>query len=64
MAFKKRKGQISPNYKKYKNGVEIKPSKYYHEHGKLMVGSIGGEIITDTYGNHIPWGQLDFNMTS
>ena len=61
MAFKKRKGQISPNYRKYKDGIEIKPSKYFHAHGSLMVGSIDGEVIVVTQGKPIPYGQLDFN---
>ncbi len=61
MAFKKRKGQVSPNYKKYKDGIEIKPSKYFHANGSLMVGSIDGEVIVDTKGNPIPYGHLDFN---
>ena len=59
MAFKKRKGQVSPNYKKYRDGFEVKPSKYYHAHGALMVGSIDGEIICDSQGKPIPFGQLN-----
>ena len=64
MAFKKRKGQITPNYKKYKDGIEIKPSRYYQANCNLMVGSIVGEIIKDSQGNPIPWGHLHFNMGS
>ena len=65
MAFKKRKGQISPNYKKYKGDIEVKPCKLYNSNGAcLMVGAADGEIIEDKDGNAIPWGQIDFNIPS
>ena len=62
MAFKKRKGQITPNYKKYKDGIEIKPSRYYHANGNLMVGSIDGEIIKDSLVTVLSLALLPFQV--
>ncbi len=62
MAFKKRKGQVTPNWKRYKDGVEIKPCKLYHSNGSLMVGAIDGEVVVDNSGKPIPFKHLDFNL--
>jgi len=61
MAIRNRKGQITVERKKYKDGIEVKPCKYYKQTGGgVMGGSIGGEPIMDPNGNPIPWGQIGY----
>tara|TARA_B100000965_G_scaffold360919_1_gene341973 strand:- start:146 stop:334 length:189 start_codon:yes stop_codon:yes gene_type:complete len=61
MAIRHRKGQITVQRRKYKDGIEIRPCKMYTSRGKSkMVGSIDGEVILDSQGKAILWQQLGF----
>lgn len=49
----------SVNWKRYIDGVEIKPSMYVGKNGKSVIGgSVDGEVILDKDGNAIPFGQI------
>lgn len=45
--------------KRYHNGVEVKPTRYYNgcTHG-IMAGSVNGELVRDVKGNVIPWRSI------
>lgn len=60
MAVKKRKGQISVNYKRYYRGEEVKPTRFVYSGGhSIMAGCIGdGEIIRDANGKVIPFKSI------
>lgn len=60
MAVKKRRGQISINYKRYYRGEEVKPTRFVYSGGhSVMAGYIGdGEIIRDTNGKIIPYKSI------
>lgn len=45
--------------KRYWNGVEVKPTRYYkgNTHG-IMAGSVDGELVRDVKGNVVPWRSI------
>ena len=59
MAGIKKRGIISTQRKRYWNGLEVKPVKYYKENTSgRMVGAVNDEIIRDKTGNPIPYSQI------
>lgn len=59
MAVKKRKGMISPNYKRTINGEEVKPTLYVSGNGKKrMCGTVNGEIVRDNNGYALPFQSI------
>jgi len=60
MAVKKRKGQISINYKRFYCGEEVKPTRFVYSGGhSIMAGCIGdGEIIRDANGKVKPFKSI------
>lgn len=45
--------------KRYHNGVEVKPTRYYkgNTHG-IMAGSVNGELVRDATGRVLPWRSI------
>lgn len=59
MPAKKNRGIISVQNKRYYNGKEVKPTKYYDSRMRsVMAGTVDGELITDANGKVIPFKQL------
>ncbi len=60
MGFKPATKQPKPaNHKRGINGVEIKPTLFFHKNGKkVLAGSLDGEIITDDKGNVLPFAHI------
>ena len=59
MAVKKRKGQQSHNWKRYINGVEVKPCKYYTSTKSVMAGTVDGELVRDSAGAVVPFHNIE-----
>lgn len=61
MAIKHSKGIKTVHHKKMRDGVEVKPCKYYRlTGGAIMGGMVDGEPIMDQDGNPIPWRQIGY----
>ena len=48
----------SNNWKRYIGEHEIKPSMYYGAKGKMLCGSINGELIMDENNQPIPFASI------
>jgi hypothetical protein len=48
----------SNNWKRYIGENEIKPSMYYGAKGKMLCGSINGELIMDENNQPIPFASI------
>jgi hypothetical protein len=49
----------SINYKRYIDGVEIKPSMFVGKNGKGVIGgALNGDIVLDNDGNAVPFGRV------
>ena len=60
MAVKKRKGMPSHNGKRYINGVEVKPTKYYSASTSgVMAGTVDGELVRDSKGAVVPLHNIE-----
>ena len=59
MAVKKRKGTITHNYKRYVNGVEVKPTLYTTSSKSRMAGAVDGELVRDVKGNVVPFHNIE-----
>lgn len=46
------------NYKRAIDGVEIKPTMHYGAKGKMLCGSLNGEIIVDENNQPIPFASI------
>lgn len=46
------------NYKRAIDGVEIKPTMHYGARGKMLGGSLNGEMIVDENGKPIPFAAI------
>ena len=58
MAGIKQRGVISVQYKRYWNGEEVKPCKYYSKQegfNGVMCGTVNGELVRDKNGKIIPF---------
>jgi hypothetical protein len=59
MAGIKQRGIISDQRKRYFNGEEVKPVKYYNSNGRaIMTGSVNDEIIRYPDGRPIPFKSI------
>lgn len=61
MGKAKVKGIESVNHKRYWNGKEVKPCKYYSKAegvNGVMCGSVDGELVRDQNGRAIPYNQI------
>lgn len=55
------KGLESINHKRYWQGKEVKPTKYYSKAERMngvMCGSVDGELIRDSNGKPILYNQI------
>ena len=59
MAVKKRKGLPSHNYKRYINGVEVKPTLYTMGSKSRMAGTVDGELVRDSKGAVVPFHNIE-----
>ena len=59
MAVKKRKGTITHNYKRYVNGVEVKPTLYTMGSKSRMAGTVDGELVRDSAGAVVPFHNIE-----
>jgi len=59
MAVKKRKGTITHNYKRYVNGVEVKPTLYTTSSKSRMAGTVDGELVRDSKGAVVPFHNIE-----
>ena len=59
MAVKKRKGTITHNYKRYVNGVEVKPTLYTTSSKSRMAGTVDGELVRDSKSNVVPFHNIE-----
>lgn len=60
MAVKKRKGKQTHNWKRYVNGVEVKPCKYANgSTGMLLAGTVDGELVRDSKGAVVPFHNIE-----
>lgn len=59
MAGIKQRGVISVQHKRYYNGEEVKPVKYYYKGTKcIMAGAVNDEIIRYPDGRPIPFKSI------
>ena len=61
MAGIKQRGIISVQSKRYWNGEEVKPCRYYSDAERvrgIMCGTVNGEIIRDKDGKVIPYKSI------
>lgn len=59
MAVKKRKGLPSHNYKRYIDGVEVKPTLYTMGSKSRMAGTVDGELVRDSKGAVVPFHNIE-----
>jgi len=59
MAVKKRKGTITHNYKRYIDGVEVKPTLYTMGSKSRMAGAGDGELVRDSEGAVVPFHNIE-----
>ena len=57
--YKANRNTVHVQRKRYYNGVEVKPTRYYGAHNKgTMCGHVDGELVRDATGRAIPWHSI------